>query len=613
MRRLHTGWVACSIAATACASACPSAWAQDTPDPPAASPGTPAGPGLRWHVPLALSGSLGYELRLDHAQSERARVHQMLTATLQAASYIYQPWLAVVNGQLGLTLSRGRGGEHDGMDRDQFVTGSLRLGLFPRSRFPFEGRYEVSDSRIDPALGGGIAYRARTLTLTQRYRPAGGDFDLMASYERRAQDGEAIGEDTQEALLANFSARWRRQDFNAALSRTLSRRRATDEQAEVRGLVLRHATGLGGELSVESSVNWNQTVDDLQSGRFDQRVAQWNSLAVWRPAERPYALSASVRGFRFTGSEFEDIESVSAALSGHYELGPQLRLTAGATVNHNRGSGGDGWVGTLGATWQGDTRRWADWSHNWFGGAAASRAHQSAADEDTLSAQLGQSVSRVWGPSGGSTWSLAASQTASASHTRGRAPASPLDDPDSRALAHTVGLGWNHAAESGTASMRLSLSDARQFSGDRAHLQLINFQLNGAHEIDRQRRWSGNLTVQRMFQRARDLADPLLAPSTVFDFDRQITHSASGELGYQQVPVFNVPRLRFSSTLRISADAQHQRDTLVALPDRETASWENRLDWRVGRLDAYAALRASRTDGLWRSTLTLRVLRNFGD
>jgi hypothetical protein len=141
--RCGAGLLACTIATWA-------TWAQGQGDPaspsapvapqaPAATEAAPsaAGPGLRWTVPLAIGGSLAYDLRSDQARGERAVTQQLLTATVNAASYVYQPWFLLVNATLGTTVGRTQGGEQPGVDRDRFLTGSLRLSLFPRSRFPF--------------------------------------------------------------------------------------------------------------------------------------------------------------------------------------------------------------------------------------------------------------------------------------------------------------------------------------------------------------------------------------------------------------------------------------------------------------------------------------------
>ena len=104
-------------------------------------------------------------------------------------------------------------------------------------------------------------------------------------------------------------------------------------------------------------------------------------------------------------------------------------------------------------------------------------------------------------------------------------------------------------------------------------------------------------------------AEPV--PVLGFRRERLITHSASGEVTWRAQRVFGVPRLRFQSRVRLSTDTQTSDIVLLALPDRESAVWENRLDYLVGRLELSATLRLSKTDELWRELLLLRLQRNF--
>ena len=608
----------CGARLLACTIATWTPWVQAQGDAAPAAPAAAAaaGPGLRWTVPLAVGGSVAYDLRSDQVRGERAVTQQLLTTNLNAASYIYQPWFLLVNATLGATVGRTQGGEQPGTDRDRFLTGSLRLHLFPRSRFPFEARFEESDSRIDPALGGVLEYRARSVAFSQRYRPEDASFSVIASVEHREQDGELVGQDTQDVLMADFTSRWKRHNFSAAMSRSLNRRHATDERTDFRNVVLRHTLGSGTELSVENSVNWSQTDDELAAGDLSLKLSQWSSVGIWRPADLPLTVTGSARGFKVDASETGlETSTVSVGAGATFEASEHLRLSASVTAQRTDGNTQTGWNGTVGGTYQGDNRKLGDYSHNWYAGVAASRARSSGVTENALSGQIGHGLTRSWGPDDGASWALHANQSASVSRTTGRAPQEGLNDPVSRALAHSLGVTWNHVGADHNAFFRLSLSDARQFDGERAHLQLLNLQLSGTHELDRRRSWTGDLTLQRIFQRSRSLApatDPSLPPNP-FDFDRQITHTVSGEIAYRHTFLFDVPRLTLTSRLRVSHDAQRQAQALVPLPDRESASWENRLDWQIGRLDASLGLRAGRIDDTWRHTLHLRLLRNFGD
>jgi hypothetical protein len=619
------------------------AWAQQDsaaapalPVPPPAEPAGAAGPGLRWRLPpVSWGGSLSYDYRLDHVGDEPQRHQHLVGLNLSALTYLYQPWLATVSATLGLTHS-WRGGEpQGGSGQDQFVTGALRLTLFPRSRFPSELRLEQSDSRNDASLGGNTDYRARTLALTQRYRPAGGEFNLSATLEHRSQEGPSFGEDTQDQLMADFSARWKRQALAANLARSRSRHANGSEENDFATVSLRHTFNPDTALTLETGANWARSADHLALGDNRVDLTQWSTVALWRPEGKPWSLSASLRSFNLatsTRSAGQDDsptvrnESLALSLGGQYEFSPQLRLTANASVTRLNGDTRESWVGALGASYQGPTRNFGEggvWQHDWSAGGAFSSAHNAGLTDDTVSGQVGQSVSRTWRQAPTQALSLTLGQTLSASWTHAASGVDPgaasggggLVEPGSvggwsRALLHSASLTWTRSGEDGSAFARASASDARQLDGEHARFQLLNLQLSGNVEIDRFSGWSGDLTVQRVFQRSLpqtvDAADP-------FGYDRLITHTAGGEITWRHSRAFGIARLRFSTRLRLSHDTQHQRRALVPLPERETGAWESRLDYQVGRLQTGALLRLAKSDGLWQQTLTLRLQRSFGE
>ena len=185
-----------------------------------------------------------------------------------------------------------------------------------------------------------------------------------------------------------------------------------------------------------------------------------------------------------------------------------------------------------------------------------------------------------------------------------------LNDRLSRALTHTAAFSWSHPGTQGNAFARLTFSDARQLDGAEANFQQLNFQVSGTHQIDRRRSWSGNLTLQSTMQRSLPLVqaranDPALPV-------QQRSQSANGEVAWVHNRMFDVPRLNFSSRLHLSFDTQRQPGELIPLPDRESAAWENRLDYRVGRLESSFSLRVALVDGRQQFFAVWRLQRTFG-
>jgi len=595
----------------ACSLATPS-WSQQpdatAPVPPPADAAN--GSGLRWGLPpIQWGGTLGYGLRVDRAANAPRETEHQVSATLNALSFIYAPWLALVSGTLSVTHSRTDAGAEMPSLQDDFATGALRVNLFPRSRFPLDVRYEVSDSRIDSSLAGGVDYRSHLFALSQQYRPASGDFTMSASYERRTQDGPTFGQDSQEALMADFSTRWKRHSLAAGVSRSVNRRGFTDEEADFRSAVLRHTYGAGSEFTVETTANWAQTDDRLLVVAGSQALSQWSSIALYRPENSGLTVSGSVRGFELDIGTQASTRTVAGALGIGYDVNRNLRLSASGSVTHTDGATSQSWVGALGGTYQGDSRRFGEVQYDWQAGAGLSQSSTEGLQDTTLSTQVGHTLSRTWATTPTSSWTANLGQTLSTAYTSGDTdtPTRPLGW--SRALTQSAGLTWLSSGPDRNAYARLTASDARQFDGERARFQLLNLQVSGTYEIDRTRSWSGDLSAQRVFQRAVAFQPGL--GNDPFGLNRSITYSASGEISYRQLRMFEVPRLRWVSRLRVSHDTLYQREALLALPDRESLSWENRLDYLIGRLEATASLRLARFDGVNRETLLLRLQRSF--
>ncbi|HWP11924.1 MAG TPA: hypothetical protein VNN06_08895, partial [Ramlibacter sp.] len=251
--------------------------------------------------------------------------------------------------------------------------------------------------------------------------------------------------------------------------------------------------------------------------------------------------------------------------------------------------------------------------YDWFAGSSAGASTSSGSghgseSQTTLGLQLGHTLSRVWPITSQSGLVLNVGQTLSANVNRSSLH-EPGDAPETvRTLVQTAGATFNMGGANRSAYARASFSDSTELGGTHARFQMFNFQLSGNFEFDRNRSLTGDLTVQRVNQRPGDR----LAPAPVLA-ERTSSGSASGEITYRQQRLFGMPRLRFSSRLKLAQDVLMEPGTLSIFPDRETRLWENRLDWGVGRLESQLIFRMAEVDGKRRDFLMWRVQRSFGD
>ncbi len=355
-RRCGVIWLACMAAAGA-ASAQPAA--------PAAEATTDSFLSGPMFGPVAATGLLTYDLRLGRGAMEASSVAHLVTGTVSASTYLFEPWLANASGTLRLSTASSRYGGNEvgvfgGTDRvstgERFVTGLARLDVFPRSRFPFEFHVERNDSRIDGGLQSIFDFRTLNVGFSQRYRPEDGSYRLHGSYEHRNQTATGLNQ-SQDILTGEFGKSWKYHELSLGLS--LSRaERESGESTQYQSLVSRHQYAPAGPISVDTTVNLTRTVDRLIGAPGDLRVLQWSSIGVWQPQGELYSLTGAVRGLVFRDAETgQALETLGLTLGGAYNATPNLRLTANGHVSSTHGENGSvqGVSGAVGASWQSDS------------------------------------------------------------------------------------------------------------------------------------------------------------------------------------------------------------------------------------------------------------------
>lgn len=603
---------------------------------PAAPPARPAeeseAPESGWRLPpLRVTGSLTYDMRATRTAGEASSIGHVVTGTIGSSTYLYAPWLATLNGSIGLSTSvthSGSGAIGNGFDdaevhnrlrtRETFVTGEGRLDLFPRSRFPAEIHFGRQDSRTDSGLASAIAFQRTNIGASMRYQPPTGLYTLLGAYDHRDQTGLGF-RDKQDSASIDFNTRWKANDLSLGGSYSRARSQEFDEQSTFAGLVARHTYAPSTALSVSSTANLTRT-EQRGAGESDLQLLQLSSVGIYHPDQSPLTLTGSVRGLALRDKTTDQsTDSFSANLGANYLVNPNLRLTAngGASVTRSGAGSASFFNGGAGATYQGDTLEFRGIRYDWFAGASFGTAigdssNGSVTRERNLGLQLGHTANKSWQLSPLSSLGLSAGQTLSANNTH-----SSSDDGSgtglgtTKTLLNTLALSWQRNGDGKSGFARASYSDSIELGGRGDRFQLFNFQLSGNFELDHGRSISGDFTYQRSIQRVgepHNQVDPLalLQPRTR-------SSGISGEIAFRQNQVFGVPRLRFVSRLRLAQDVLKQPGQLLSFPDRETRLWENRLEWNIGRLTTQLELRLSQIDGRRVDSLWLRVQRNFGD
>lgn len=561
------------------------------------APTAPAGErpfSLRF-APIRYWGNIGYELRRETID-EKEYMMQSLTAKLNASTFIWQPWFAQVGGGLGFTTSATSTTETaGGKGESNFVTGNAALNLLPYSRFPFEVHFDRSDSRLNTGLGAvSSAYRTTRFGLSQSYRTAAGDTQYLASYDRNLWESGDFGADKQDMLRLEMTRRLVKQTFQINGDFNKNDRPRTQESTLLSSLVARHSYTPETTLSVESLASLTRTNYRLTQGESDLRYLQLSSFAFWRPADKPLTMTGSVRLFGMnsdsSGTAPSVVRGASANLGGIYELTRHTRMNASVNVNmaDNNGAQTVSSNQSAGLTYQPEAIDLGAFRYNVFASGTMSNRTDPIDSGQHLTLQLGHSLNRNMGLGGG-TLGLNVNQTASSNmDTR---------TPPILRLSHSGSLTWSHAQGQTNTFLRLSASDSRAVSGSEDFFQLLNLQASRNENLSRNASWGGNLTIQAVRQSTGAM------PVATFT-------TSSADLSYRHMRVFGVPRLRFASELRIYGDAPLP---LLASPEQqETRSWENRLDYSIGRTQLRLSGRLSEINKKQYSLLMFTLNRQFG-
>lgn len=551
-----------------------------------------------WIIPaVRLGGSLSYDVRRDMSD-EQSSVQKGLSATLNAGTnaIIWQPWFGRVDGGVGLTMSRvsteGNGADNSGKNssKNLIFTGNVQLSLLPQSTFPFEAHFDRNDSRVSSDLAVANGYASQRYGFTQHYfRPDG---DAMIGWDRNTQTRDDTGRDLQDTLQLNLSHNFANHRLLLTGNRSSNTHEISGENAVQNNLTLQHSYAPAPVISVDSMANISRSNFHLEQGDNATRMTQLSSLVFWRPTDKPMTVTGGVRvlaletetsGFGVDSNAVDTrVRNANANVGVNYDLTRFTRINAGANINltENNGEKSTNTSQSLGATYQPDAIELGSFRYNWSTSGTASNQSGDQGSGRQLSLQLSHNLGRSFALAGGSTISVEGSESLSATVSSSTASSEPAS---TKQLTHSGSLSWDLSRESGTAQMRLSASDSRALGGTQESFQLINFQASSNLPASEYSSWAGNLTIQAVRQSTNTLdfnTDPFNSQTDTAPNSGFVTTS-SGSISYQNQRAFGVRRLRFVSDLRLNSQAL--LPLLGSVRDQETAAWDNRLDYAIGR------------------------------
>ncbi len=573
-----------------------------------------AGNGIDWRfAPWVVSGLLALDLRVNHLEDGQRPRSGLLEGQVDLASYLWQPWFAQVRLGMGVLVNTSDTETDSGNSLS--LTGRAALSLFPSSRFPFELRADISDSRSD-GLSLAADYRRQRYTALQSWRPVDGRLNLQMQLEQstietggvddRLTTFDATASSQLEAnrleLTGNFSAHERSDD-------TLQTRIGT--------LMARHGFVPSYALQVDTMASWNQVRFEDRGLELGSEVRQLSSYLSWRLAEGELLglpgmplITGTARWVQsgLVGSDHARSEAVNASIGLNHEIGTDWRFGLSASAGRLSTVTSDSLtVSGLAAavTWAPRLEAYEGWRYIPSVTLTGARTTDELQGTRQLAGtQLSHAITRDFALDPSSTFTFGFAQSLAVLDDSG-------PDEQLRGFSNGLNVSWTRLAESGGQSyVALTASDARTEARLSGSSQLVNLQWSQRAPINRFANWSINFTAQATRNDASEI-DPFTGQSRTVSQDWLPFYSGGASYDHQRL--FGVPRLRLSLLASANSQALERRafGSIEAPTERVTASFEGRLEYLIGRLELRLAGRLGRVDGREVGVLQARAQRRF--
>ena len=584
-------------------------------------------PGFEWVLaPWRRAGTVSMDMRALRLEDGQTNRQGAVSTDIEWDTYLWQPWFLQLRLGLGLLAVRdAASGRSSGIDSDVggtsgAATGRMALALFPASRFPFEFRADLGDSRASgDTLGADV--RTQRLSLSQSYRPETGNQSLHLQIDRsRLQSAGSTDTLTTLQLQGQQESGSHSVDAGAHLS--FNERSDLGERNRLASLNARHGFHPSPSLQVDTMASWNDTrlrgSSPLQQD-FGTEVRQLTTVLSWRPREgeplydehRPVQLAASARWVDVVATadnRRQGSQAYAGTLGASVDLSTTWRLSASASGSRLQGQG-DASINNLGlnatASWTPLGILIGAWRYTPSTSVNVAVFDSSDTGLRKLAgAQASHGVSRDWAVAEGQVLALSLSQSLGA-----------LRESQSPRLAvatsHSLGLFWQGTTDTGSQRFAsLSVSDSRNRAASDGLFQLVNLQLSQRTQLSRQSGWSVNFTAQASRSEASAI--------DVFTGERRQQgkgwqHFYSGGASLDQQRVFGVPRLRHTLQLTFNSQQLERRalGDIDAPRERISQALESRLDYSIGRLELRASIRHAQVDGRAVSSFIARLQRRF--
>jgi len=529
------------------------------------------------------------------------------SGTVNASSYIWRPWFALVNG--GLTLTDD---QSDFSDREEsqnnYLTGNFLVDVFPTSRFPTQINYSQSRNEIDDNL------QNRDITTTefdlrQQYRSVDGRQRYRAEFNNNTREDDDFSDIEGNRLLFSSNHQIEQHSVGTDIQFDTVKNQANGDQTDSHSLTGRHSYDAGNYFSIENLVSTSADDNDFFASTTDVETAEFSSLLSWRPGNKDNInvtgnLRLSDTLLRRPDDETTPVDdsfrtdntttNINQGLLYQYSDNLLFRESINANSTESNGDEVLNARESAGFNYTSDRSTTRVGEYGLLFGSTYVNEHGDIESAQSINNQFSHSLDNRFGLQSG--YQLRTNFTQSLGYDY----ESEMSNGEN--IDHSFSITWSESMIDNQSIVRFLISDSRSKDEDDDELfQLANLQYTGSLRLDRFSRLSGNLTLQ--WSNEED------------DDDKTRRTVTNGQLEFTRARLFRIPQLVFSSRLLLSRQESETEEAIAAVNDttENDESWENSLNYQVGRLVVRVDLDFIKVNGDYDRLFKLQLTRSFGD
>lgn len=590
-------------------------------------------------APIRWGGALttGMNRSFDDDYNVSSSVSQ--NNSIQASSYVFQPWFAQVNGNANYSTVRSWYRSDNGHEGDNNADGkSYALGgalsLFPMSHFPIQSYYNFSRAKAR-----GEEDQSKSIMtnfgISQSYQPQGTNDSYSYAYNRMSS--KMPGPNSMSNVLSgNYSTRiGDEHSITAAASYSDSESGFNDVMNKRVSVNLNHNWLYEEGLNFSNSAFINHTEDDVfqntDRAKNYSMVSQFNSSFNWQPyddLDEPLPMVITGTGTLINidvdapDSSKNRVTVINGAAALNYRFNEQLM--GNANVNMTRLDSNSDQSTTYGGSgslsYAGAPTQLGDFLHNWSVGTGGSINRSSnAGGTDALSANFGQGISRVFPD-----MTLTASQSLFGTRTSSFGVINTL--------SHSIGLSRQLVTgEQATGTLGVNFGHNKTAGKYGGHSNTFTLMGSGQLEVSRRQTLgiNANITWMKQVQQKQDISPSLLViNNAVVDID-EARWAGAATFSYTHRAPLDISNSIYTANLMFSSSETSQQATLASfgfggLPNPNYApglkrhwihsmNFHHTLTYHIGRINLQVLNAVSRVDGVDSVVIFGQLTRNFGN